>query len=347
MTRVQLRRILRNASLVTLLAAACPAVADSGVTLYGLFDTSVEITHNGNSTTTRMDSGSARGSRFGLRGGEALGGGTRAIFELENGFGSDDGTFSVPGTLFNRQAWIGASGGWGELRMGRQPSPLYLPAKGALDAFGAGTMASGLNNFSTITPYINKAVRYRTPELGGLSAIVMVGLRDDTMVQRTQVNNFHAVLDYRRGPLNALVAMQEVHDASGTGVTRAYFGGGSYRLGNIQLFAAAYAGRQTANLVHKNVYSVSARYYFAGASSVALGYAYVADRAAGSGNADQISAMYRYTLSQRTELYATLSRLNNRGGAKYTMRGVTVTGIPPAYPGAALTGGQVGVLHRF
>ncbi|CAM2159194.1 protein of unknown function (plasmid) [Pararobbsia alpina] len=129
-----------------------PASAQSSVVLYGLLDTSIERTNPGNGWTTRIDSGAYRGSRFGLSADEALGGGLHALVRLESGFSSADGTLSQAGTLLSRQAWIGLRDGWGELRLGRQYSPLYIPFKGKLDAFGAGTIASGLDNLSKITP---------------------------------------------------------------------------------------------------------------------------------------------------------------------------------------------------
>ncbi|MGR5480531.1 porin, partial [Vibrio chagasii] len=85
------------------------------VTLYGSLDTSIEVTNAGSTWTPRMDSGAYRGSRFGLRGAEPIGADTRILFTLENGFGSDDGSFAAPGTLFNRQAWIGVGAPWGEV----------------------------------------------------------------------------------------------------------------------------------------------------------------------------------------------------------------------------------------
>jgi predicted porin len=143
-----------------------------------------------------------------------------------------------------------------------------------------------------------------------------------------------------------IVAGQQVRDATGAGTLRAGYVGGSYQFGALQLFSGFYAGRHSGNTVHKEVYTVSGLYRFGSAGALSLGYARVNDHA-GGGNADQFSAMYRYSLSKRTELYATFARLNNHHRALYTLRGVNVVGIPPAFPGADMTGGQLGVLHRF
>ncbi|MGF6651231.1 hypothetical protein OKW34_001793 [Paraburkholderia youngii] len=111
-------------------AASASGTNAGFVSLYGVIDTSVEITDPGSGWVARMDSGAYRGSRVGLHGAEPLGGGNAIVFTLENGFGSTDGSLQVPGSIFNRQAWIGASGGWGELRFGRQYSPNLYSVQG-------------------------------------------------------------------------------------------------------------------------------------------------------------------------------------------------------------------------
>src|SRR6516164_6604222 len=124
-------RTLRAARVWTVLSAATfatlPATgahAQSSVTLYGALDTSIEVTNPGAGWVARMDSGAYRGSRFGVRGEEDLGNGILILFELENGFGSNDGTLAVANTIFNRQAWIGVGTRWGTVRVGRQYSPI-------------------------------------------------------------------------------------------------------------------------------------------------------------------------------------------------------------------------------
>src|SRR5260370_22704250 len=113
-----------------LLAAAGAVRAQGSVTLYGTLDTSIEVTNPGNGWTARMDSGAYRGSRFGLRGNEPIGDGTSVIFDLESGFGSNNGALDTAGTLFNRQAWIRLARPWGETRFGPTDSPRYITSQG-------------------------------------------------------------------------------------------------------------------------------------------------------------------------------------------------------------------------
>jgi predicted porin len=65
------------------------------------------------------------GSRWGLKGNDDLGGETRAIFQLENGYNLSTGTLGQGGLEFGRQAWVGlANQGWGTLTIGRQYDPV-------------------------------------------------------------------------------------------------------------------------------------------------------------------------------------------------------------------------------
>ena len=69
-----------------------PVFAQSSVTLYGVIDEGLNYTNNvGTGHVYEMASGYAQGSRWGLKGSEDLGGGMKAIFQLENGFDVNSG----------------------------------------------------------------------------------------------------------------------------------------------------------------------------------------------------------------------------------------------------------------
>ena len=64
------------------------------------------------------------GSRWGLKGQEDLGGGLKAIFQLENGFDVGTGQLGQGGREFGRQAFVGVTGNsWGTVTLGRQYDP--------------------------------------------------------------------------------------------------------------------------------------------------------------------------------------------------------------------------------
>ncbi|MGF6274198.1 putative porin [Massilia sp. UYP11] len=113
------------------MAGAAPALAQSSVQVYGIIDTAIERLSNAGpngESLTRMPnlSGGMFPSRIGLRGSEDLGNGLKAIFTLENGFGPDAGGVNQGGRLFGRQAWVGLSGDWGAVTVGRNYSMLFF-----------------------------------------------------------------------------------------------------------------------------------------------------------------------------------------------------------------------------
>lgn len=109
-------------SLVALavLAASGAAMAQSNVTLYGIADvwfgsSKFEVTGEDSARQTKVDSGGVDTSRWGMKGSEDLGGGLKANFQLESAVNMDDGT----STGFDRQAWVGLSGGFGAVQLGK------------------------------------------------------------------------------------------------------------------------------------------------------------------------------------------------------------------------------------
>ncbi|BEV17886.1 porin [Herbaspirillum sp. DW155] len=108
---------------------ASGAQAQSSVTIYGLIDSGVEYLTNANAagnSLVRLSSGTMNTSRIGFRGTEDLGGGLKAVFQLENGFKLDNGGLDGDANqLFNRQSNVGLEGGFGRVVAGRSFSTTY------------------------------------------------------------------------------------------------------------------------------------------------------------------------------------------------------------------------------
>lgn len=166
-------------ALAVLGAFAGAASAQSSVTLYGLVDIGfqrIDPKADGVATTTGINSGIQSGSRFGFRGSEDLGGGLRAVFQLEAGVNPDDGTLGQPVSttpirqerIFGRWAWAGLAGGFGEVRLGRQWA-LGFEMFGNIDPFGTGFGDAGMQatfaSANALRP--DNMFMYRSPSLGG------------------------------------------------------------------------------------------------------------------------------------------------------------------------------------
>ena len=108
-------------------ALACSnASAQSTVEAYGLLDLNVGyVSHLASSdgNAWRISSGGMNTSRLGFRGSEDLGGGMKAVFQLETGIAADTGAADTP--LFKRQANVGLEGRYGRLVLGRSFTTVY------------------------------------------------------------------------------------------------------------------------------------------------------------------------------------------------------------------------------
>lgn len=125
------------------------AMAQSNVTIFGLFDASL-VQHNAKGTTYAVNSSAWGTTHIGFRGTENLGGGMQAFFNLRGnvnvmtgGMGSGASGATTAGyNDFNSWANIGLSGGFGTLMLGRQTTPVFATF-GAVDAFQMASLGIG------------------------------------------------------------------------------------------------------------------------------------------------------------------------------------------------------------
>ncbi|WP_418151361.1 porin [Variovorax atrisoli] len=149
------------------LAVAGVASAQSSVTLFGVVDASVSgyssssrdlkptVLPNSFGAPTYTNLGSVKvsrramansaynSSRLGFRGTEDLGGGLAASFWLEAPVANDDGATGV--ASFARRSTVSLSGGFGEIRLGRDYTPTFWNDT-VFDPFGTNGVGSNLIN---------------------------------------------------------------------------------------------------------------------------------------------------------------------------------------------------------
>jgi len=114
------------------LATLATAAQAQNVTIYGRLDVGVRYVDKTNpdgDSLTDVANGGILPSIWGFRGSEDLGGGLKAVFNLEGDFDGSTGGSRDLGSisnLFGRQANVGVSAGWGTVLLGRQYSPALL-----------------------------------------------------------------------------------------------------------------------------------------------------------------------------------------------------------------------------
>lgn len=196
---------VKHTLVITTLAAAPLAVlAQSTVTVYGRLDVSVDRTKTGPSSMWREVDNA---SRLGFRGVEDLGGGMKAHFGIESGYGADTGTPTNP---FYRNSYVGlqhTSAGF--LSIGRTDSanpagsPIYslVTAHLAPAVHDAGAPAIGTKVLNARNRF-NNAINYRTPTFAGFLLRARAALNGDNVTGVTvenQVKNYDLGLNYALG----------------------------------------------------------------------------------------------------------------------------------------------------
>jgi predicted porin len=171
-----MKRIALSTLSVALLAAAGAAHAQSSVTLYGVIDESIQWAHNtmdangNNKNLVGLYAGNISGDRWGLKGTEDLGGGLKAIFQLENGFDLNTGAAQQGGRMFGRQAFVGLTHDqYGTVTLGRQYDPLVdmVQPLTADNYFGSTFATPGDIDNNDNSSRTNNAIKYVSPVLSG------------------------------------------------------------------------------------------------------------------------------------------------------------------------------------
>jgi predicted porin len=202
------KRIALASLSLAVFGAVGVAHAQTSVTLYGTIDTSITyINHAAGEDNLwslgNSSAGNLSGSRWGLKGAEDLGGGLKAIFQLENGFNPSTGRLGQGGRMFGRQAYVGLTAEqYGSLTLGRQYDPLIDLVQGitADNYFGSAFATAGdVDNYDN-SFRVNNAVKYTTPSISGLQAEVMYafgGVAGTTGAEQS----WAAAVAYNNGPL--------------------------------------------------------------------------------------------------------------------------------------------------
>lgn len=153
--------------------------AHAEMTLYGLVDLSYgknEIVDGKGSKAdfhSGGDSGSSQGNsttKIGLKGTTEVASGLKANFQFETGGITSKGEVNPGGAFFNRQAWAGLSGGFGEVRLGKQDSVAFQTQAG-FDFNGAANAASAFFNSgvsAALPGRQDRSLQYIAPVMGGL-----------------------------------------------------------------------------------------------------------------------------------------------------------------------------------
>jgi predicted porin len=221
------------------------ARAQTSVTLYGAVDTGISYqssqtslgSTSGGRSAAKISNGVWLGSRFGFKGSEELGGGTKAIFTLEQGFNSGTGAQATSGLAFSRQAYVGVSNDrLGSITAGRQYISYYqLLAPFGPTQFLTGYFGAHPGDIDGLdTGYrANNTILYTSPKWYGLTVSGSYSLAG-VPGSINRGSTWSAAMQYAEGPLGAAVGISRINNST--------LGGGAFGPESTTSNAGAQAG---------------------------------------------------------------------------------------------------------
>ncbi|WP_284336562.1 porin [Comamonas sp. NoAH] len=317
-----------------ILAAACAASSSlaapsSQVAIFGTVDLGLvqrndgqTLLHGAPANTALHVMPGAR-SRIGFRGMEDLGRGLRAHFVLEHSFTPDNGHPMSSAMFWHAQSWVGLSGGFGEVRLGRDYAPAHQMTSRA-DPFAFDTVAQvgiaqawlGYTS-SGGASRMNNALHYRTPNYQGLSAQLAVSFSEQEGVS----NERGASISYEQGPWYAGLGWDR-KDAR-QGHNDLWILTGNYRWDR-WVFRASHTRVRVQDQARRN-WTLGASYRDGAGEVLAV---VTQQKLSSEMRTQKWGVGYHHWLSKRTKIYTDVARAKGRGLS-------------------ATTGMDVGLHHRF
>ncbi|MDN7176620.1 porin [Caballeronia sp. SEWSISQ10-4 2] len=371
-----MKKALLAASLLTVGVAAH---AQSSVTLYGRLDAGLEYM-TGVPTTSATAGGAATGSghRFraesgdwgtslwGMKGVEDLGGGNKAVFQLEGSFNTMTGAGPGGGGLFNRWATVGiANDQFGTFLLGRE---LFI-SNGVwdFDPFGQSNWSSASLVRGRNWPQSSNNVSYQSPKIAGFDFYGQYALSNATSWNgngtTAQGREAGAQITYTASLFQIRGLYDEIRNPANGALTdpynfsREYMLGANVFLGQFKLQAVYQASRTSGGAASTSVSgSTSTDQEWGGvtwqatpaAALIAAVYHVNANKGGGNGNIYTVGGTYN--LSKRTLLDIQIATVRNSKTANYGLNanaaGDTVSTDNPL-PGHSQSGVYAGIQHSF
>ena len=356
-----------------LMAIAATAVhaQSSGVTVYGLIDSGVEHVTNvgaaGGSLTRMPTNTGSLPSRIGFRGAEDLGGGMKAVFTLENGFAPDSGGSGQGGRLFGRQAFVGLSGSWGTVSLGRQYTMLFW------SLFDSDILGPNVYSTSSLDSYIpnahaDNAIGYRG-SFGGLTVGATYSLGRDAVnagpspagtncagesaADGKACREWSAMVKYDTAGWGVAAAHDRLNGGPGAfgGLTSSSLSDSRTTLNGYIKFGQAKVGggvirrdNEGSATPKSNLYYIGGAYAFTPAFTLDAELMKL-DMKNSANQATLFALRGLYSFSKRTVGYVTAGHISNDGTLNLSVSAGAAGSNPAA--GASQTGLMVGVRHAF
>lgn len=328
------------------LSASAAALAQSSVSFYGILDASVAYVDNANAakkSVTLLNDGALLSSRWGLRGGEDLGGGLKARFTLEGDVNTGTGAHNAAG-LFRRAAWVAlASDSWGELRLGRTMSTIISEYhQGFASPSNSLAVTTAIGTGVSDDYFVANMISYYSPVISGVQGVVQYAPGEEAGDSKVR-SRIYGTLKYNTKEFGVSASFADIKGTTGDNSRAWYHLNGRYNMGDWKFTLGYYdinhGSDATTTAPDNSGYMASAAYQLNAKTSV-TGAWIKSDK-----DASLLSLQTRYALSKRTSVYALLNRADNgKEGVKISP---IFQDISSGAAGTKQTALALGVIHSF
>lgn len=366
-------------------AFAVTASAQSSVTVYGIIDAAVVATTNQTATggsKFSMDAGQLLTSRWGIKGSEDLGGGLKANFNLEGTLANDTGAagagfggnvFNQTGnntSLFDRLSWVGLSGNFGAVTLGRNnilgvdsvglADPMSLAHAGSnpnvmFSALNSGAFFGGFGtNQGGTALRQNNSIKYVSPLMSGFGGALMYGLGEKA--GDTSASSYAGLSGFfTDGTNGAALSYAKMKDNANAASLTGFAGGAKFKVAPSVMLRGTYAQTKVDGAIKidalpnangRKIAVIGLGADFSLSDQTTLTAAYYNTKRSGDidGKADQYIGLAKYAFSKRTTAYASLTYA--KAGSVNAQDVSLALGIIGAGNSSA-TRTAVGILHAF
>jgi predicted porin len=318
------------------------AAQAQNVTVYGaigldlIYSSGLAKAGGGSASRISIDDNALVSSRVGIKGGEDLGQGLKAIFDLEASVSPDTGK-SNDVAFWNRNAFVGLTGGFGTVKVGHQWN--------VADDYICGYIVCGsyaafqFKGFGALSDYYDNTIKYTTPNIGGLEGGVSYTLGEQAG-KNSAGQKFEAAANYSSGPFGLALVLFSQKDKVLPGTDTMYALGASYDLGAAKLrLALASAEIKIGTEDKGTVIDLGVDVPLSATTTVSADY--VAKDMDKTDDVSYLRLRANYALSKRTSLNANVIALKNSGQGTFAFGG----GATEAGKGQTLL--SVGITHAF
>lgn len=307
-------------------AFATPAfAATSNVDVYGVMNVGVFSVDADVTGDDRSTSVTSNASRIGFKGTEDLGGGLKALWQIETGVNADEsGGFGG-----GRNTFVGLGGGFGTVLLGKHDTPMKLLGR-SVDNFGdtyadsrnlLGATAAGSTAFDLRT---DNTIAYISPSFSGVTLIGAYvadhnqtgdGAECASGLDCNVTDAYSVSAAYNNGPLMAGLGYERHNvDAGASEIDRSMWRlVGGYTFGNFKLGAQYEKGSADTGLLpaDRKGWGLFGNYAM-GNITLKANYLTVGDyEGTNDSGAKQYTLGADYALSKRTTAYALYAKVKN------------------------------------